>query len=111
MAVDNTNVVDFISTKDDTNEVYLTISDHLDWSSVMDHLLLLQEKINAYLGFIESGDLYTQYPLAYGKQIVINVVGKYDLTEEAIEFYAEASVVALELNTMLRFSSHVSPDL
>jgi hypothetical protein len=48
--------------------------------------------------------LYIEYPLAAGKQIVINVVGKYDLPKEATDFYDNATTVLKDLNTIIRFS-------
>ena len=33
----------------------MLITDHLDWQDEYKHLLILQEKINAYIGFCESG--------------------------------------------------------
>ena len=32
----------------------MLITDHLDWQDEYKHLLILQEKINAYIGFCES---------------------------------------------------------
>ncbi|WP_346426369.1 DUF6572 domain-containing protein [Bacillus cereus] len=31
------------------------IIDHLDWENTLQHLTLLQDKINAYVSFIENG--------------------------------------------------------
>ena len=62
MAVDNPNVIDAIGTDQTTGEVVLTISDHLEWDDRNEHLLILQEKINRYIGFIETGELREKYP-------------------------------------------------
>ena len=53
MSVDQTKIIDIISKSKD-GEIVLTISDHLDWKNLQEHLLLLQEKINTYLTFLES---------------------------------------------------------
>nr|WP_211171156.1 DUF6572 domain-containing protein [Bacillus sp. DNRA2] len=37
------------------------IADHLDWENELQHLKLLQDKINAYISFIESGQVYSVY--------------------------------------------------
>ncbi len=76
MSVDNLSVIDYITEKDNT--VILTISDHLQWDEESDHLFLLQEKINAYLMAIESGQLVSKYPASIGKQVSISVAMKYD---------------------------------
>lgn len=62
MSIDQSDVIDFISTTPEGKGV-LTITDHLSWD--MDfHLELLQDKINRYLQFIESGQIYEEYPQA-----------------------------------------------
>lgn len=55
MSVDNLQVIDFISEKD--GRIVLTISDHLEWDDKYEHIYLLQEKINAYLMAIETGQI------------------------------------------------------
>ena len=85
MAIDNLKVIDSIGI-DPNGNVVLSIADHLEWDPQNQHLLLLQEKINAYLTFIESGDLYNQYPKASGRNIVINVVTKYLPSEDGKAF-------------------------
>ena len=42
---------------DNDENVVLTITDHLEWDIENEHLLILQDKINAYLGAIEDGEL------------------------------------------------------
>ena len=54
MSVEKIDKVDFVSTTE-KGIIRLTISDHLEWASKNEHLLILQNKINAYLNFIESG--------------------------------------------------------
>jgi hypothetical protein len=73
MSVENTQVIDFIGFEEATGKVVLTIADHLPWDD-RDHLLLLQEKLNSYLAFIESGEIYESYPRAMGRQLVIDLV-------------------------------------
>ncbi len=81
MSIDQTSVVDFVSTNKE-NEVVLTVSDHLEWDEKNEHLHLLQEKINAYLRFIESGEIYEEYPDAKGKKIIISVHAKFQPNED-----------------------------
>ncbi|WP_261334802.1 DUF6572 domain-containing protein [Rhizobium leguminosarum] len=78
MSLDQTNVVDAIGVDDATGELVLTITDHLEWTgSDKEHLLLLQEKLNTYLGFVESGEMLETYPDAKGRAVLIDVVCKY----------------------------------
>lgn len=77
MSVENSKVIDFASIDNNGNAV-LTISDHLEWDDNSDHQLLLQNKINAYLSTVESGNFYDDYPDAKDRNIIINVVSKYE---------------------------------
>jgi hypothetical protein len=70
MTVEDTNLIDIISTRP-SGEICLTISDHLEW--YQEHLLTLQKKINAYIRFIESGEIFSSYPDAKDRRFVIKV--------------------------------------
>jgi hypothetical protein len=105
MAIDNNNIIDFIGIDERQNEVILTISDHLDWKFKMDHLLKLQAKINAYLDFIDSGEIYDKYTDISNKKIVIEISGKYNLPNDVDvdEFYKKVINFMKELNIIVRF--------
>ena len=88
MSVEQIDRVDLIGVELDSGDVVLTISDHLDWKeSDESHLLLLQEKINTYLSFVESGEILESYPSAEDRNVIISVVGKYPLSALAQEFF------------------------
>jgi hypothetical protein len=93
MAVDNPDVVDAIGIERSSGIVSLTISDHLEWDDHNSHLLVLQEKINRYLAFIESGELLESYPKAVGRPVRIDVICKYKPTQTAKEFLDQARQV------------------
>jgi len=105
MSIDNIEIIDFIGTAEDKNEVILTISDHLDWKYKMEHLLRLQAKINAYLDFIENEEIYDQYPNSKGKKLIIEVVGKYNIPrdEKIREFFEKVEKLLGSLNISLSF--------
>lgn len=91
MTISETNEVDFIFLDPDTNELILLISDHLDWAEgAGEHLHQLSEKLDAYLRFSESGEIFSEVPLAVGRKIVFQVVGQYPLSGEAQNFYKQA---------------------
>jgi hypothetical protein len=94
MTISEANEVDFAVLDPDTNELILVISDHLDWTErENEHLQLLQEKLNAYLRFCESGEIYREIPSAVGRRIVFQVVGQYSLSRVAEIFYKQAGKV------------------
>jgi hypothetical protein len=89
MAVDQPNTIDFVST-DPTNRTVLTISDHLDWTDSLAHQLVLQSKFNAYLRFVESGELLEKFPKSLGRPIVFSVVLKYPPDQAGFVFLDKA---------------------
>ena len=60
MSVEEPAKIDFAAFDPKAGEVRLIISDHLDWTEEGEHLLLLQSKLNSYLAFVESGEIYTK---------------------------------------------------
>jgi hypothetical protein len=63
MSIDQTDTIDFATIDKTSGDVWLTISDHLPWEeNEDDHLVLLQNKHDAYLRFIESGEVFKKVP-------------------------------------------------
>lgn len=86
MSITNPKTIDFVSVSKSSGRVALTISDHLKWTNCERHLAKLQDKINAYLGYIESGQLHKEHPALVGKEIEISVMFKHAPTAPALEF-------------------------
>jgi hypothetical protein len=104
MSVDETNKIDFVSLAKDNSRVLLSITDHLDWKvGEGEHLLLLQEKLNTYLHFIESGKLVEAFPWASGLPIAIGIAGKFPLSAEATKFFGLAKEKLATLDVSLEF--------
>jgi hypothetical protein len=100
MAIDQPNVVDFIGTSPDNKKVLLVISDHLGWAgdeqSDLEHMYHLQQKVNAYLEFLESGEIYRNYPNAAGKSISIRISAKYPMNRRGAEFFEKLRSAVLK---------------
>ena len=62
MSIAETDTVDAFGFHPETGVFTLLISDHLDWEFELAHLSLLQDKINAYLAFFESGQAAESAP-------------------------------------------------
>ena len=104
LSVEQVNQIDMIGIDRDSGDVVLTITDHLDWSEPSDtHLRLLQAKLNAYLRFVESGELLDRYPNSKGRGIVIYLVGKFGLSGKARRFVDEASTLMGDAGIKLQF--------
>lgn len=93
MALRDENKVDIMAIEKETGNVHLVIVDTEDWQDEEEHIILLQEKINTYLSFIETGEIYETYPEAEGKQFVIKVHAKYCCTEWGKKFLEKANEI------------------
>lgn len=107
MSVTDTNIIDMWGIpKWDNSKIVLGISDHLGWADKTEqgeHLQLLQDKINKYVAFIESGEIYTEIPGALGKSPIIRVLGKHELSEQGELFIDSATGVLKEAGIGLEF--------
>lgn len=77
MSVEQSDLIDIISTDRVTGHVVLTISDHLDWSDGTAHQMLLQTKLNRYLAFVESGEILESYPDAKDRPVEFKVAFQF----------------------------------
>ena len=87
MSVEESGVVDAVGIETASGKIVLTISDHLDWSDADDHEFKLQEKLNAYLRFVESEEIFESYPKARGRVVVIDVVLRVAPSPRGQEFF------------------------
>lgn len=73
MPVDEPNTIDIVA-QAANGDVSLVVSDHLDWGDSLEHQRILQAKLNAYLRFVESGEVFDKFPNARDKPISIEIV-------------------------------------
>ena len=85
MSVIDKNVIDFASIRPATGEAVLTISDHLEFGDE-NRLEALQAKINSYLAFVESGEIFQEYPSAKDRAIAIEIALKHAPDEQGLRF-------------------------
>jgi hypothetical protein len=105
MSIDQLKTIDLMGSNPGSNVLDLFITDHLPWDKTTEyeHAYKLQEKVNAYLAAIETGELFEQYPEHKGKSVVISVLGKYELNTFAKEFYKKVSGVVKGAGFELKF--------
>lgn len=94
MNIELTNQIDAIGTSVTTGDVILSVIDGAEWGG--EHLLWLQEKLNSYLRFVESGEIYTVYPAAVGKPIAIHLYWRVSPTTEAKAFLSRVASIMKE---------------
>jgi hypothetical protein len=77
MTIEDAGVVDAATIR--AGSVVLVISDHLDWVDERQHLLMLQGKINDYISFVESGEVWSAISgSSEGSTVLIEVVTRFD---------------------------------
>lgn len=86
MSIIEANKIDFIGIDKITDEMILSISDHLDWNDEITHLEILQNKLNSYIEFIEGGQIFEDYPKSKGKILVIEIVSRYQYSREGKDY-------------------------
>jgi hypothetical protein len=97
MTVAQTGVVDWMGIEKGTGHVSLTVVDDLDWSDEQKHLLLLQEKLNTYLAFIESGEVFERLVEEVGRRVPastpvkVTILAKFELTPRSRAFLDHAT--------------------
>jgi hypothetical protein len=90
MAVDQTDLIDFVSTGADAT-VMLGIADHLSWTDEAHHLQQLQHKLNRYLDFLNSGELAETFPQSADCRPIVRVHFVNSPTATAEQFLSKAA--------------------
>ena len=103
MSVVDTDSIDAIGMETEAKRVFLSIIDSLVWDHDDVHLFTLQEKINTYLYFIESGELAKALPDAAGFDIAIELILKHMPTEQAITFFDKTTQILLDKGIIFVF--------
>ena len=86
MSIIETQVVDGIATTDDGKELIMLITDHLNWDNEMEHLLLLQDKINTYIEFWEDKQYVTIYQDKSINKAVIEIHFLHGVSKNCMNF-------------------------
>lgn len=82
MTIEKVDVVDYAGVETATGKMILSMVDHLGWEDVLEHLLILQEKINRYVAFIESGEIIESCPSSQGRDVVIAILTLFPLSDD-----------------------------
>ena len=104
--VANPRVVDLIGLDSDRDEVYLIMIEERPWGPDPDQLRDLENKFNAYLGYLQGGYLAREYPQYEGKRIRFQLDCATPPQGEAVAFltaaqnFAEAEGVRFIVNVI-----------
>lgn len=88
MSIAETNTIDMIASRPDTKLVKLIIADHLPWDATDYHAQLLQDKINTYITFVESGQMsrITEPKIPLEPEVQIVVALQHEPNQEGRKF-------------------------
>ena len=102
MAITETNKIDSMGVSKDKKTLALLLTDHLDWENEKDHLLLLQDKINAYIGFIQDKQYESIYPDCHFSNYIIDIRFKENITENCANFLNVVATQIAPLHTTIQ---------
>ena len=107
MTIEEAGKVDIVALPRNRREVILLVADHLPWSDDeqgrLEHAFLLQEKLNDYLRYVESGDLYRDFPNAKGRKVVFLVGHKYEIPRDVNMVLSRMQEFLADVGIELRF--------
>jgi hypothetical protein len=92
MSITDPSTIDALGIHQRTGEAVLTISDHLNWDDEGGHLVALENKINAYLTFVETGQISESLPDGADRAVKISLVHKYEPTDRAVQILENLKV-------------------
>lgn len=93
--IENTDTIDGLAYEQETFSMILLLADGMDWSDMKRHLLLLQEKLNTYIWYIDSRQYEEKYPDV--KRIEIRVSFLFEEPEICHELLERAKQVFLDV--------------
>lgn len=103
MSVTDNKSIDSIALNNEQEAIILLITDHLDWEEEYKHLIVLQDKINAYINYWESLQYRELYPVEDIKYCIIEIHFKYELTPNAERFLQIVEEQVMETNINLLY--------
>lgn len=86
MTVQNRNVIDFVSVDPLSGTAYLSLIEERAWGDVGALLPDLENKLNTYLEYVESGQLLEDYPDLRGTRVTFRFHYFHELTAREREF-------------------------
>lgn len=86
MSIVDENKIDGIALGNNCELLIMLITDHLDWANEYGHLVQLQNKINSYIGFLETEQFRDIYPGQVFSAFCIEIHFIYQPTENCNKF-------------------------
>lgn len=108
MSILEKNSVDGVALANNGDVLMLLITDHLAWNQEYEHLIALQEKINAYISFWQSGQYKKVCDASRVKRCSVEIHFMYEPTENAYKFLNTVNKQTSVIN--MEFAVHVDKE-
>lgn len=107
LSVEKTNVLDGVAYDEKNSKLLLLLTDGADWYDEHNHLILLQEKINNYFGYIERKQYLETYPDAKVEEVEIQIKFLFKETDNCKNFLeiVKKAVNELSIRTTVNIES------
>lgn len=106
MTLEQTNKLDGAAVAED-GTLILLLTDAMGWDDEASHIMLLQEKLNAYAAFVESKQYKSIYPDKDIQGFIIEIHFSEKITENCLKFL---EAVASQLGDSLGITISVDID-
>jgi len=106
MAIDQPKTIDAGGSDRETGEHVLTIVDSWDWSGEPSHLAAFEAKLNAYFGFVESGQIAELEPAWQRIGTRIDALSRVTSTDRALALLQTAEFVVRPLGLKISHRIH-----
>jgi hypothetical protein len=102
MGLENRRTIDAAGIETSSGTIVLSILDSWTWANETQHLTALQEKLEAYLDFIEGGEVANLYADAANRRITIDVIFRVPPVSGVEGLLQKASTSCAQLGVELR---------
>lgn len=94
MSVLDTDTVDIVASRKESQDVKLVIFDHLPWDDFHAHALLLQSKLNAYIAFVKGGQwLHVNANMPVNPRPVVSLLLRNQPSPAAEQFFLQVTKI------------------
>lgn len=108
MSVVDKSTVDGIAITEDKKGIRLLIADHLDWHDEYNHLIMLQEKINAYISFCEEHQYVEVFRDIIVEYAIFEFHFMYEPTANTMNFLERVQQQITEMG--IKIECHISEE-
>lgn len=96
--------IDIVVPVNGEGKTEIVIADQLPWKiDEGDHLIMLQDKINACLAYVEGGQLYDDFPKAKGRALILRINGLYAPSPKGENFLAAVRPIVKQICSKMIF--------